>query len=393
MNFKLRATIQVLKKEKAELKSIALSIRTTKSLLKDTHQKKDILNEGNHHTKIVWGNIHPFYLEKKLKDLKIEYRHRHIAYCIIRGKRYDQIENSTKNSPNSELYSNYREKLHSDISLLEQILSSNSNKIIIDEEDQNNIFKVKPTKLNCFYFGVDRSHCGSCWQSDDEEIYFLATTKSLDDVKREFRKYAWNNYESMPNRKYSDFYVEFLSGLKYKSGWDCLYFHQTGRDYCPELSGSMYLNEYDVSKELNPETLFSKEEYESLLECVKHAQELEAKRKIEEEKRKKEIDKAQKEYDKEMAEYEKEKKKYDDYIKLRKEFEGDLAEFEVKRPKIKKPKLPDILDPKKRQKKALLELQKIMESVDSIAKYGYSVIEKKIESEVAKELSGDSYAK
>jgi hypothetical protein len=136
-----------------------------------------------------------------------------------------------------------------------------------------------------------------------------------------------------------------------------------GRSYCPEISGSMYEAEYDVIKELNPETVFSKEEYASILDCANHARELEEKRRKEEEKEQKARDKAQKEYDKELAAYEKEKKKYDDYVKLRKEFEGESVVIEEKKLTLKKPKLPAILDPKKRQSKAIKELGEMLEKL------------------------------
>lgn len=375
---KIRATSIVLKKEKTELKSLALSIKTAKNCLKETQQKLSIINEANHRKIWVWGNLMPSTLEKMISELKIEYRHRHIAYCLTRGRKYAQIENKVKNKPKSELITKYQNKLKDNIFLREEILRINEDKIRLDEEDLNKLFGTRPTKLNCFYFGIDRSHCSSCWESSDEELHFLATTKTLQEVKKAFRRYVWDNYEKMVNLRHSSFYPNFFDSLKYKPGWDCLYFNQTGKDYCPDIEGSMSGNEYDVFKELNPETVFSKEEYASILECVEYSKKIEAKNKAEEEKREKEIAKAQKEYNLELENYEKEKKKYEDYIKLRKEFEGDSDLPIVKKPTIKKPKLPDILDPKKRQAKALKQLTEIFNRVNEISKNGYEPVKKKV---------------
>jgi hypothetical protein len=119
----------------------------------------------------------------------------------------------------------------------------------------------------------------SCWEPSDEDLYFLATPKSLKQVKKIFRRWVWKNYELIEKTDYSDFYPNFFNHLKYLEGFGCLFFHQSGKDYCPDLEGSLYGAEYDVRKELDPKTVFSKEEYESLLDLAKHARELEEKSK------------------------------------------------------------------------------------------------------------------
>lgn len=52
----------------------------------------------------------------KLERNQYEYRHRHIAYCELRGRTREQIENKTNNPPNN----NYIDKLKEEWSHEEQ---------------------------------------------------------------------------------------------------------------------------------------------------------------------------------------------------------------------------------------------------------------------------------
>ena len=49
----------------------------------------------------------------KVKVEKRNYRHKHIAYCLVRGRSYEQIEPKTRedNKPNWDLISHYQGKL------------------------------------------------------------------------------------------------------------------------------------------------------------------------------------------------------------------------------------------------------------------------------------------
>lgn len=66
-----------LKELKIELKGLASSIKSTKIDLKDFQRKNG-------------GYSGKYNLE--LKQLKYEYRHKHIAYCQLRGRKYEEIE-------------------------------------------------------------------------------------------------------------------------------------------------------------------------------------------------------------------------------------------------------------------------------------------------------------
>jgi len=73
------------KELKVELKSLAEKIRETKTELKK-YQKENGGCDGG------------FYMP--LYRLRYEYRHKHIAYCQLRGRTYEEIESkSTRNSP------------------------------------------------------------------------------------------------------------------------------------------------------------------------------------------------------------------------------------------------------------------------------------------------------
>jgi hypothetical protein len=79
-----------IKELKNRLKELALSIRAEKHLYKDCQRGK-----------ILWDTYYIFARNKPAGD----YRHLHIAYCLLRGKKYQQIENKVKegNEPNWSL--------------------------------------------------------------------------------------------------------------------------------------------------------------------------------------------------------------------------------------------------------------------------------------------------
>ena len=73
---------------KAELKSLAKSIRATK-------------HEINENLKNNTGNAYKFQWE--LPTLRNNFRHKHIAYCLLRGRTMEQIEPKTNNAPDEKL--------------------------------------------------------------------------------------------------------------------------------------------------------------------------------------------------------------------------------------------------------------------------------------------------
>jgi hypothetical protein len=95
------------KELKATLKGLASEIKSTKSEFKDAQRS----NSGD-----------PGYeLLRSLYNKKFEYRHKHIAYCIFRGKTYEQIELKC------------REDNKPDMKYIEELLSSYSAEEVSDE--------------------------------------------------------------------------------------------------------------------------------------------------------------------------------------------------------------------------------------------------------------------
>ena len=79
---------------KNELKNKAVEIRNLKAQIKEKMRNHD------------FSGHHQFFLFK----LKREYRHRHIAYCLLKGRTYKQIETkcAEDNDPNKNLIEKYK---------------------------------------------------------------------------------------------------------------------------------------------------------------------------------------------------------------------------------------------------------------------------------------------
>jgi len=74
---------------KEYLKTLAIKIRTSK------RQQKDY--QRNHR------GIHDYKLMREIYEFKYDYRHRHIAYCIMKGTARDRIEQPAEdNKPNEK---------------------------------------------------------------------------------------------------------------------------------------------------------------------------------------------------------------------------------------------------------------------------------------------------
>ena len=48
--------------------------------------------------------------QHKVLRLKYDFRHRHIAYCMLRGREYEEIERFTRNEPDFDLVNIFMEK-------------------------------------------------------------------------------------------------------------------------------------------------------------------------------------------------------------------------------------------------------------------------------------------
>lgn len=76
-----------IKELKSRLKELAVSIRTTKAMYKNCQRGVT-----------PWADFYAFCKTQPSGD----YRHIHIAYCLLRGKTYEQVENKVHegNEPN-----------------------------------------------------------------------------------------------------------------------------------------------------------------------------------------------------------------------------------------------------------------------------------------------------
>jgi len=74
---------------KNELKQLASKIKINKRTLKETQR----------------SGVYAGELQFKLKLERWQYRHKHIAYCLMRGTKYEQIESkcAENNKPDQEL--------------------------------------------------------------------------------------------------------------------------------------------------------------------------------------------------------------------------------------------------------------------------------------------------
>lgn len=91
-----------IKQLKAELKKLALGIRQARSLWKDCQRGKISYTEY-----LAWAKDNGFayksgftgnLIAESLTTLSHRYRHMHIAYCLLRGREYEQIENSVRDN-------------------------------------------------------------------------------------------------------------------------------------------------------------------------------------------------------------------------------------------------------------------------------------------------------
>jgi hypothetical protein len=78
-----------IQKMKAELKALALNIRLTRAAGKDYQRSSGAINNFPKDSKGLWISVP-------------EFRHKHIAYCLLRGRTYEQIESKVHegNEPN-----------------------------------------------------------------------------------------------------------------------------------------------------------------------------------------------------------------------------------------------------------------------------------------------------
>jgi len=192
-------------------------------------------------------------------------------------------------------------------------------------------------KFNMYYYGEDRSHCGSCWERGDEDTQILLTTLALDEMKEKLREYCklnlsgnWGSYGG-----FFDHVVSESEDYDEEIHYPCIRFEITGSSYAPDMSGSaISYTEYNVTKHLNPEEVV--EDWKKLNEKWEEAAKKKRERELAEQLRKEKNAEKQRKY-------RAKKKEFEDYNKLKEKWEGKKI---PKEPKYEeKPKLK--LDPKK----------------------------------------------
>ena len=98
---------------KESLKSIAFEIKITKKLFKEAQRV------FKHFPYYACGKIdHELWdkewnILRKLESLQYQYRHRHIAYCLKKGRTYEQIERVVQkgNEPSWNLIRSFQHEI------------------------------------------------------------------------------------------------------------------------------------------------------------------------------------------------------------------------------------------------------------------------------------------
>jgi len=330
----------VISQEKQKLKDLSKNIRIVKKFLKETQQKASYINSENHRRQVIWGNLSPGYLETDIRNLKFEYRHLHIAYCLFRGRKYEQIENKTKNPPDMK----YIHKLVGELNKKLNRLTIVNDGLSLKMSNEESLVEVKKylegktnqKQINCFYWGIDRSHCSSCYEDSDEELWALYTDYDFSLLKREFKKFIKENpiYLTEPP-KMSNMCPNFLEKISDKIL--CRYQHTNGQswpyafDDCDVSKGDLLGKAYNLRDFFIPEKMFSKEKYSFLLEKGKKLKELKDLEAQEEKRKEEERNKISKEY------YEKQSK-YEEYLELKNKV-GSFSSIPV----VEKPEVPENL--------------------------------------------------
>jgi len=178
-------------------------------------------------------------------------------------------------------------------------------------------------KLNIYYYGEDRSHCGSCWEQSDEDLILIATSLTLDEIKEKHIKYCERLTSAWTRRSIPDF-LESLSEESYdfenKKVFPLLKLKVEGTSYCPYICGSIAGEEYDLTCVLDPQKdVPNWKELQKKWDVLENeriaAQKIEKKKEEEKKKKKNKLAKIKK---KKLAE----KKEFERYLKLKTKWEN-----------------------------------------------------------------------
>ena len=90
-------------KAKSELQALSHKISTTRKLFR---QGQSAASKGSPiEGLILWKT------ESEVHVAAYEFRHYHIAYCLLRGRTYEEIERVCYNPPDAKLIEKYTEKI------------------------------------------------------------------------------------------------------------------------------------------------------------------------------------------------------------------------------------------------------------------------------------------
>ena len=178
-------------------------------------------------------------------------------------------------------------------------------------------------KFNIYYYGEDRSHCSSCWSSDDEDILIMITPLTLEEMILHLNIFC--NVivqEKFTYEEFLEYIAEEANDLEDNINFPCIFYKHTGRKYLPEVYeySNCIENTYDIEEYLNPVKIV-----ENWKILSKQWEDKKEKRKKWEKEKKEKEQKERKQ--KELIE--KEQKEYAAFLKMKKKWEGK-----------KKPKIP-----------------------------------------------------
>lgn len=175
---------------------------------------------------------------------------------------------------------------------------------------------MRQKKLNIYYYALDIAHCSSCRERDDEQLYTLITSLSLDEMISKLKEYL--EKETKFEEKFS--YEKFLIWINTQAelyqeddgssylDYFSIFFDLTGRSYSIDFinnNSKIIASEYDCEKYLCPDKVL---EYDFWLDCLKKFEENKLRRLEKEEFKRKQDEKAWslvKNYNKELEEYSK----------------------------------------------------------------------------------------
>ena len=101
---------EYIKSRKYFLKGLAQQLRELKRELRQYYDDRNTMKWNDVEKK--YKGRYGYVIERDIKKAKYEFRHQHIAYCLARGRSYEQIESKVRenNEPNQDYIRELLEK-------------------------------------------------------------------------------------------------------------------------------------------------------------------------------------------------------------------------------------------------------------------------------------------